>query len=373
MRRECPVARVRLPHGGDAWLVTGHPESKVVLSDPRFSRAAAAHPDSPRFTPRPLPAAMLQNLDPPEHTRLRGVVAQAFTAHQVERLRARTEALAEELLDQVAERGPGVDLVEALAFPMPMRTICNLLGVPYDEREHFERYSDALLSTTAFTEREMERATGELHRYIAELIARRRREPGADLLSTLVRHADPDSGLGEPEMVMLGVVVLVGGYETTACQLSCILHTLLSVPERYTALCEDPGLIPGAVAELVRYIPLGAAGSFPRVATSDVELGGAVIRAGDAVVTHAGSANRDERVFPAPDELDFTREDNPHLGFGHGPHHCLGSRLAAMELRTALRALVRRFPGLRLAAPPQEIAWKDGIILRGPVNLPVAW
>lgn len=367
------MARVELPHGGAAWLVTSHAESKLVLSDPRFSRAQATRSETPRFTPRPLPTGMLQSLDPPEHTRLRRAVAQAFTAHRVERLRPSTERLVDELLDAVAKHGPGADMVELFALPLPLRVICGLLGVPYAERERFRRYSDALLSTTACTEHEVEHATTGLQHYLAELIALHRRKPGDGLLGALVEAADAEGRLSESELVMLGSVVLVGGYETTACQIANFLYTLLARPDRFAALRSDPESIPRAVAELLRFIPLGTAGSFPRVATSDVAVGGTVIRAGDAVITHAGAANRDERVFAEPDLLDLARQDNPHLGFGHGAHHCLGARLATMELQIALRAVVQRFPTLKLAVPDHEIRWKTGIILRGPVALPVSW
>jgi len=364
---------VELPHGGPAWLVTGHPETKLVLSDPRFSRAQAALPACPRFTPRPLPAELLQSLDPPDHTRVRRVVAREFTAHRVERLRPATERLVDELLDDLTEGGPGTDMVGTFAMPLPVRVICDLLGVPYSDREMFATYSDAMLSTTAYTEQEVELATAELQRYLAKLIEQQRRAPGAGLLGSLAQAGGPDGELSEPELVMLGVVILVGGYETTACQLANMLYTLLTRPDHFAALRDDPELIPGAVSEMVRFIPLGAAGSYPRVATSEVTVGDVTIRAGDAVITHAGAANRDERVFTNPHMLDFERQDNPHLGFGHGPHLCLGSRLATMELQVALRAVVRRFPTLRLAVPADEVAWKAGIILRGPVTLPVSW
>ena len=201
------------------------------------------------------------------------MVAREFTAHRVERLRPGTERLVEELLDELTERGPGTDLVEAFALPLPVRVICDLLGVPYADRERFAAYSDAMLSTTAYTEQEVDRATTELRQYLGELIEQQRRQPGDGLLGSLARAVVPEGGLSEPEMVMLGVVILVGGFETTACQAANMLYTLLTRPDHFAALRADPGLIPGAVSELLRFIPLGAAGSFPRIATSNVTVG----------------------------------------------------------------------------------------------------
>jgi cytochrome P450 len=373
LRENCPVAEVDLPYGGSAWLVTGYSECRAVLVDPRFSRARATDPSTPRFTARSLPAGMLQNLDPPDHTRLRRIVAQAFTAHRVNKLRQRVAELTSELLDDVRAHGAGADLVEMLAFPLPLRVICELLGVPYADRGKFRHWSDGFLSTTSLSPTEAEGRATKLFGYIHDLVERQRREPQDNLLGKIVRAADGEGAVSEAEMVMLGVVILVGGYETTACQIANSLYVLLSEPKRYERLRGDLDLVPLAVAELMRFIPLGSAGSFPRVATADVTVGGVTIRAGDAVVTHAGSANRDRRIFPNAEELDFARADNPHLGFGHGAHHCLGSRLATMELQVMLRSVLGRLPGLRLAVPEAEIPWRMGTILRAPVALPVTW
>lgn len=373
LRENCPVVQVDLPHGGPAWLVTGHPECREVLADPRFSRARATDPASPRFTPRPLPVGMLQNLDPPDHTRLRRVVAQAFTVHRVNQLRPRVTELTAGLLGRIRAHGPGADLVEMLAFPLPLQVICELLGVPHEDQGTFRKWSDAFLSTASLTPAEVEESAKLLYEYISGLVERQRNQPTNTLLGKIVRAAHGEAAVSEVEMVMLGVVVLVGGYETTACQIANSIYVLLREPERYERLRADPDLLRLAIPELMRFIPLGSAGSFPRVATEDVHVGGVTIKAGDAVVTHAGSANRDSRVFTNPDELDLTREDNPHLGFGHGAHHCLGSRLATMELQVVLRSVLTEFPTLRLATPEADIPWRTGMIVRAPKELPVSW
>jgi cytochrome P450 len=373
LRENSPVARVNLPHGGPAWLVTGYAECREVLADPRFSRVLATDPDTPRFTPRPLPAGMLQNLDPPDHTRLRRVVAQAFTVHRVNRLRSRVAELTADLLGRIRAHGPGADLVEMLAFPLPLQVICELLGVPYEDQGMFRKWSDAFLSTASLTAAEVEEFAKLLFEYISGLVARQRKQPTDTLLGRIVHTSQGEGVVSEVEMVMLGVVVLVGGYETTACQIANSMYVLLREPERYERLRADPDSLPQAIAELMRFIPLGSAGSFPRVAMEDVRIGGVTIKAGDAVVTHAGSANRDPRFFDKPNELDLTRENNPHLGFGHGAHHCLGSRLATMELQVVLRSVLTEFPGLRLATPEAEIPWRMGMIVRAPEALPVSW
>ena len=373
LRSDAPVVRVNMPYSGDAWLVTGYAESRQVLSDPRFSRAAATGPATARFTPRPLPKSMLQSMDPPEHTRLRRLVAKAFTAHRVERLRPGTQRLVDELLDQLAEHGPPADFVKLFALPLPLMVICDLLGVPYSDRERFRQFSNAILSTTAFSAEQVAAATAELERYLAEQIAYRQQQPQDDLLSALVQARDEGNRLSMQEMIMMGIVILVGGYETTANQIANFAYTLLARPQRLAALRPDPELIAVTVEELLRFTPLGSAGSFPRVAMEDVCVGGVVIRAGETVVTHAAAANRDVRIFREPDRLDLGRKDNPHLGFGYGAHHCLGSRLARMELQVALQSLASRFPTLQLAVPQEHVSWKTGLVLRGPLTLPVGW
>lgn len=373
--QHAPVARVLLPHpdGGEGWLVTSHAETRLVQSDPRFSRTPITDPSTPRFTPQPLPRGIIQAQDPPEHTRLRKLVAGAFTPRRLEQLRSRVSRIVDELLDGLAEHGAPADLVLLFAMPLPLMVICELLGVPYGDRERFRRFSETTLSTTAYTPEQTALATQALQEYLAQLIAARRTAPGDDLLSALVQVRDEGDRLSEQELVMLAIVILVGGEETTATQISNFAYTLLTQPEHFSTLRRDQDRIPQAVEELLRYIPLASTGSLPRVATADVEVSGVTIRAGDVVITHIGTANRDGRVFDEPDRIDFTRQSNPHLAFGHGVHHCLGAALARMELQVALRALISRFPTLRLAVPQADLDWKPGLLLRGPRSLPVAW
>ncbi|MFH8289474.1 cytochrome P450 [Streptomyces sp. NPDC018059] len=374
LREREPICRVRLPYGGPAWLVTRYDDVRTVLSDPRFSRAATAHPDAPRLQPAPASEGLLMSLDPPEHTRPRRAVARAFTVRGAEALRPATEAIAASLLDGMASAGAPADLVRCFALPLPVRVICTLLGVPEADQPQLLRWSDALLTTADGGERAVAAATGELTEYLLALVERRRSEPSDDLLGELVRGHDAGDGrLREDEMVALARDLLVAGHETTAAQIADFTYVLLHHPGHWDELCARPELMASAVEELLRYVPLGSGAFRSRIATEEVELCGVRVRPGEAVFAPTVSANRDPRVFEAPARLDLGRRRNAHLAFGFGPHHCLGAQLARMELRVAMSALVARFPGLRLAADEAGIEWRTGLQVRGPRRLPVRW
>jgi cytochrome P450 len=372
--RAHPLARVRMPHGGEAWLATRHADVRLVLGDPRFSRAAAVGRDTPRVTERGSddPSAIL-SMDPPEHTRLRKLVSKTFTVRRVQDLRPRTEEIVGELLDAMASSGPPVDLVEAFALPLPVRVICELLGVPYGDWDRFHGWSSDLTAAGLPLERVLASYTS-LREYVSELAARRRLEPTDDLLGGLVLASDEGDSLSEQELVSFAVTLLLAGHESTATQLADSVYVLASTPGRLAQLRDHPELLPGAVEELLRYVPLVASGfGFARIALEDVEVGGVTVPAGDPVVVSMPSANRDESVFERPGELDFGRDENPHLAFGHGVHFCLGAQLARLELQVALGMLLERFPALRLAVPPDDVPWKASHATRGPRQLPVTW
>ncbi|GAA1612652.1 cytochrome P450 [Saccharothrix algeriensis] len=373
LRRDEPLTRVRLPFGEEAWLATRYDDVRMVLGDARFSRAASVGRDEPRTHPHQNDSGMLA-MDPPEHTRLRKLIAKAFTARRVELLRPRTQEIANGLLDDMERHGSPADLVEHFADVLPVAVICELLGVPFADRAKFQTWSEAIISTTSLTPQQIMEYLGNLHGYIAGLIAQRRVQETDDLLSAMVKARDEDEDrLTEQELVQLSAGLLAAGHETTVTQLPNFMYVLLTNPDRLAELRDDPALIPAAVDELMRYIPLGTAAAFARYATEDIEVGGVLVRAGEPVLGALASANRDERVFSDPDELDFHRESNPHLGFGHGPHHCVGAQLARMELQVALHALITRFPKLHLAVAEQELPWKRGMLVRGLKKLPVAW
>ncbi|GHF69440.1 cytochrome P450 [Streptomyces mashuensis] len=369
VRRAEGLRRVRLPYGEPAWLVTRYEDARFVLGDRRFSRAACVDHDEPRQSAAQINSGILA-MDPPDHTRLRRLVTKAFTVQRVERLRPDIRALTGSLLDDMVAAGPPADLVDAFALPLPVSVICRLLGVPEEDRPLFRKWSDDALSTSSLTAEEAEASREELRAYMAGLVAERRARPADDLMTALIEARDQEDRLSEPELIDLCVAVLVAGHETTATQIPNFVCTLLDRPGELARLREDPGLIPSAVEELLRFVPLGTAAASPRYATEDVEVGGTWVRKGEPVLVAVGAANRDERRFAAPDTLDVGREGNQHLGFGHGVHHCLGAPLARVELQEALRGLVLRLPGLHVAG---DIVWKTEMLVRGPRSMPVGW
>ncbi|MCX0269249.1 cytochrome P450 [Nocardia zapadnayensis] len=374
LRREEPVCRVELPYGGEGWLVTRYEDVKLVLADPRFSRAATVgREDLPRATPAPVRPDSLLSMDPPEHSRLRKLVAKAFTGRRVAELRPRTREIVDEKLTALEQAGAPADLVAGFALPLPVTVICEMLGVPPRDQHRFRDFSDAILSTTAYTREQIERARDSLETYLAEVVAERRQRPTDDLLGALVAARDEEDRLSERELVNLGVGLLIAGHETTANQIANFTYVLLTQREYWELLRAEPELIPGAVEELLRYVQLGAGAGQPRVATEDVVLSGVTVRAGDSVFVNTQAANRDENVFDDPESLDLTRQRNPHVAFGYGAHHCLGAQLARVELQVALEALLERFPSLRLSLPLDEIPWKSGLLVRGPKQLLVEW
>ncbi|MFJ8128289.1 cytochrome P450 [Streptomyces hydrogenans] len=374
LRDEQPVSRVTMPHGGDAWLVTRYDDVRAALADPRLSRAATVGKDVPRSSPLIQHPESLLSMDPPEHTRLRRLAAKAFSVRQVEAVRPRVQAIVDGLVDALEETGSPADLAGGLAWPMGITVICETFGVPEEDRAAFRAWTDTMMALTVADPTGIQAARAELDSYLRDLIARRIAEPGDDLLSRLVTARDGRDRLTEAELAIFAVDLLTAGHETTANQTGNFLYTLLSRPALWDSLVEDPGLVPGAVEELLRVTPLATSvAPFSRIAVEDLEIGGVLVRAGDAVVAQNDSANRDGTVFERPEEIDFTRAVNPHLAFGHGAHHCPAAPLARLELRTAVATLVRRLPGLRLAVPVDEVVWQSNRVMRGVKELPVKW
>jgi cytochrome P450 len=371
LRAEQPLSRVKLPYGEPGWLATRYEDVKIVLGDPRFSRAAGIGRDEPRLRPHPAPPGNIMSFDPPDHSRLRRLVMKAFTVRRVEELRARAQEIADGLVDSMLAEGPPADLVEDFALPLPLTVICELLGVPFDDRGEFRTWSNAFLSTTKFTPEEARENIDQLRAYMTGLIAQRRERATDDLLGGLVEARDNEDRLSEDEMLSLAEGLLVAGHETTASQIPNFAYVLLTHPDQLAALRADLGLIPKAVEELMRFIPLGVGAGTPRYALEDIELGGVTVKAGEPVLPALASANHDESVYTNPGKLDLGREENSHVGFGHGPHHCLGAPLARMELQVALDVLLRRLPGLRFA--DNEIDWKTGLSTRGPAHMSITW
>lgn len=373
LRREEPLSRVQLPYGEPGWLATRYEDVRTVLGDPRFSRAAAVGRDEPRTRPQLSPPGTILSLDPPDHSRLRRLVTKAFTVRRIEALRPGVQRIADTLVDAMLAAGPPRDLVADFALPLPVTVICELLGVPYEDRGDFRHWSDAFLSTTRYSVDEVKECARAMHEYMAGLVRARRAEPRDDLISGLVEARDERDQLSEQELISLCQAILIAGHETTASQIPNFVYVLLTHPDQLAAVRDDPAMVPRAVEELMRFTPLGAGAGIPRYATEDIELGGVLVRAGEPVIPAIGSANHDERVYADPTRLDLHRDAPSHIGFGHGAHHCLGAPLARMELQVALATLLTRLPGLRFAAGDDGIDWKSGLSTRGPERLMVAW
>jgi cytochrome P450 len=328
--------------------------------------------DVPRLNPERA-GAILTDLDPPEHTRLRRLVAKAFTVRRVEQLRAQAERIADELLEEMVTAGPPADLVRSFAVPLPGLMICELLGVPYADRDEFQEWVAAFMAVTALSVEQRAAHMGSLAAYLAKLAAQRRETPTYDLLGALVVVSEEGDQLTEDELIQL-TLLLAAGYESTASQIANFTYALLTHPDQLALLRERRELMPNAVEELLRWTPLLAtADALPRYALEDVQLSGGIIPAGDPVLLARHAANRDPRMFADPNRLDLTRQLQGHQAFGHGAHHCIGAPLARMDIQVALTALLDRFPGLRLAIPENHLQWKTGQAVRGPIALPIAW
>ncbi|GAA4818577.1 cytochrome P450 [Streptomyces ziwulingensis] len=363
-----PISRMSYPDGHRGWLVTGHALAREVLADRRFSsRRELMHIPFPGMGDvklSPATPGLFTAMDPPEHSRYRKLLAGKFTVRRMNLLAARIEGITTRCLDAMEAAGPPVDLVQAFAFPLPALTICELLGVPGEDHGLFQQ---EVLTTNSLdaSEEEVMAAMTALQEHMRGLIAAKRAEPTDDVLSDLV-----GSDLSDEEIEGIGAVLLAAGLDTTANMLALGVYALLRNPAQWDALRADPALADRAVEELLRY--LSVVDIAVKAATADVELGGHRIEAGDSVTLALHAANRDPRRFDAPDSLDLRRIATGHLAFGHGIHQCLGQQLARVEMQVAYRALITRFPTLRLAVPPEEVLPRTGIV-RGVQQLPVAW
>jgi cytochrome P450 len=376
-----PVHAVALADGHDAYLVVSYDEARAALNDQRLSKdmhAALARGGEvvAEGLPGPALARHMLVVDPPDHTRLRRLVAGAFSVRRIESLQPHVQTIVDDLLDQIAALGPNarVDLVSAFAFPLPFTVICELLGVPEPERAALGGALGTLLSPTS-TPEEYERAKAASDEVVARLTAlvdAKTREPGDDLVSALIAARDGDERLDQRELLSTIFQLIVAGHDTTASLIGNSVVALLRDPASLAALRADPSLMPGAVEEFMRYDAPVPHSTF-RYATESLELGGVTIPAGAQVIISLAAANRDASHYKDADVLDLSRADARHLAFGHGIHFCLGAPLARMEGALALRALLRRFRELTLAVPAEELSWGhgDGLVLRGLTELPV--
>lgn len=375
LREEGSARKVRLPRGLATWIVTGYAEARAILADPRVGKDPAAiqrlferdgFESAADSAVRALGAHML-NSDPPDHTRLRKLVNQAFTSRTVSRLRPRIEQITAELLDGIgdAER---VDLLPVFAVPLPIRVICELLGVHAGDQPAFATWSNTMVAWS--TPEELQAAAAKMHAYLVDLIEEKRAEPAEDLLSGLIHASDEGDSLTADELLAMAFLLLVAGFETTVNLIANSVLALLREPEQLAALRADPTLLPGAVEEFLRYdgaIHLATI----RFTKEAVPVGEVEIPAGEFVLVSLLGANRDAGRFEDPHRLDVTRSAAGHLAFGHGIHHCVGAPLARLEAEIALRGLLERFSDLGLDAEPETLRWRESTLVHGLETLPV--
>ncbi|MEU6486654.1 cytochrome P450 [Streptomyces sp. NPDC046887] len=375
-RQADPVSRMRFADDSEGWLLTRHADVRAALATPHVSSHPAKAPQpwrnlAPEMKAEVYLPGFLIFMDPPDHTRYRRLLTKWFTMRAIRRMQPRVDRIVADALDAMEAQGGPVDLVQSFALPIPLYVICELMGVRYEDRADFMDMVLRLQALDASPE-ELGATGARMNEFMMNLAADKRKNPGEDLLSHLAHDPDANPALTDLEIAGIGVLMLIAGHETSANMLGVGTYTLLRNPDQWALLRDDIGLIDQAVEELLRHQTIVQQG-LPRGVTEDMEIGGHPVKAGEAVLASLPAANRDPEVFPDPDRLDITREHNPHLAFGHGIHLCLGMELARVEMRSAWRGLVTRFPTLRMAAPPEDIRWRDDQIVYGVYNLPVTW
>jgi cytochrome P450 len=374
---DAPVARVVLPTGERAWLITRHADVRQMLREPAFS-ADLGRPGFPLL--RPIPPQTEQNrlggfirMDGEEHQRLRRMLTAEFMIKNIRRIEPLIERTVVDALASMRAAGPPADLIGAFALPVPSMVICHLLGVPYADHEFFQQRSRTLLDRNSTVEA-VQAAIEELRGYLRALVDARTRsaEPGDDLLGRLIVERVATGELDEAELAGMALLLLIAGHETTANMIGLSTLVLLRHPESLAALRAEPKLAGGLVEELLRFLTIVRTG-LPRIAAADVEIGGQLIRAGEGAIALLSMANRDSGVFDNPDEFDMYREAHQHIAFGFGVHQCIGQPLARAELRIALVELARRFPGLHTTVAPDQAPLRPGALILGLAELPVSW
>ncbi|MEW1911733.1 cytochrome P450 [Kitasatospora sp. NPDC085895] len=389
LREHAPVHRTTLPSGVDAWLVTRYADARQALADARLSKNPVHHSEQAHRSGRVgIPGERqadlmthLLNIDPPDHTRLRRLVSKAFTPRRVAEFEPRVQQLTDRLIDSFAGRGTA-DLIHEFAFPLPIYAICDLLGVPPEDQDDFRDWAGMMLRHTkpgqpGGQRGGVGRAVKRIRTYLAELIHRKRADLGDDLISGLIRASDHGEHLTENEAAAMAFILLFAGFETTVNLIGNGLHALLRNPGQRALLQEsvargESGLLETGIEELLRYDGPVELATW-RFATRPLTIGGVEIPVGDPVLVVLAAADRDPARFSDENTLDLARADNPHLGFGHGIHYCIGAPLARLEGRAALATLLTRLPDLALDADPADLRWRGGLIMRGLRELPVAF
>ncbi|MFJ3586411.1 cytochrome P450 [Streptomyces sp. NPDC090127] len=382
LREHAPVHRATLPSGVEAWLVTRYADARQALADQRLSKnpehhAESAHAKGRTGIPGERKAELmthLLNIDPPDHTRLRRLVSKAFTPRRVAEFAPRVQELTDRLIDSFAAKGEA-DLIHEFAFPLPIYAICDLLGVPEEDQDDFRDWAGMMIRHGGGPRGGVARSVKKMRGYLAELIHRKRLDPGDDLISGLIKASDHGEHLTENEAAAMAFILLFAGFETTVNLVGNGLYALLRHPEERARLqasiaAGERDLLETGVEELLRYDGPVELATW-RYAMEPLTIGGQEIPAGDPVLVVLAAADRDPARFHEPDTLDLSRRDNQHLGYGHGIHYCIGAPLARLEGQIALATLLTRLPDLRLGADPAELRWRGGLIMRGLRTLPV--
>ncbi|MFH8662121.1 cytochrome P450 [Streptomyces afghaniensis] len=378
LRATAPVCTLKPPHGVDTYLITRYDDARAALADPRLSKDMYGAIDAYHRIFGDSSIALDDNMlfsDPPKHTRLRRIVGTTFTPKRVESLRPKVQKITDELLDRCPASEP-VNLLQEFCFPLPLHVICELLGVPENERRQAQEWS-ATVAQTGFgpeARKALELAEGNLRDYLVDLIARKRKEPDGALLSALVTAQDEDGALTDHELVSTAWVLLFAGHKSTAYQIGNAVHHLLSRPEQKRLAFRDPEATAAAVEEIFRFETSVENSTF-RYATEDIKMRDTLIPKGALVQISLTAANRDPEMFPDPDRMDVERPNvqATHLAFGLGPHYCIGAPLARLEMQIALTTLFGRHPEMALVGEPENVRWLTVPFpaFRGLAELPV--
>jgi len=386
LRAQAPLAYVSAFGGfGAAWVATAYEDAAAILKDPRFIRDVQKVARPPVDQAQSDAIASLAKLfawrrdmlqvDPPDHTRLRGLVSQAFTPRMIEQLHPRIQQIADGLLDAIQNRGQ-MDLIADFALPLPIAVISEMLGIPPTDRPQFRAWSQTLVNASGdlvelAQDASVVAAVEAFLRYITSLLAEKRAHPGVDLTSDLIQAEEQGDALSETELISMVFLLIVAGHVTTVNLIGNGTLALLEHPDQLRLLQADPSLLPAAIEELLRYTP--PVTFTARWASEDVPLHGKVIHKGEMVFVSLAGADTDPQQFPEPDALDLTREEKQNLAFGKGIHYCLGAPLARLEGQIAIGTLLRRLPNLRLACDPDQLVWNPSFALRGLTSLPVVF
>jgi len=372
LRQREPISRITLWNGTRPWLITSYADIRTVLADPRVS----SDTDLPGFPHHSEASAARRarvksfiSMDDPQHAAVRRMLTGRFTIRRVEAMRPRIQQIVDDLIDAMLAGPKPVDLVQAFALPVPSLVICELLGVPYADRDFFHQASRTVINWTSSRQAVL-RATEELNAYLVDLVRAKEKNPADDLISTLVekRQATVE------EIAATAQLLLVAGHETTANMIALGTVALLGNPDQLAELRDstDPAVVTSAVEELLRYLTIVHSGR-RRVAKEDIEIGGRLIRAGEGIICATDAGNRDDEAFPDPDTLDIHRSARHHLAFGYGVHQCLGQPLARVELSVVYSTLYRRIPTLESAVPLDDLPFKHDMLVYGVHVLPIRW